>query len=109
MDGADIASAPASFTAVVPGAIFGLGSVSFNVAGGAVPGSILPVTINADPAVTSLTDSSGNSLALSVSGGSIDITPGTATPEPATPGMVCLGLTFAMWKRLRRSQSAAGA
>jgi hypothetical protein len=96
LDAADVAAAPNSFTVVNPGASFGLGLISFNVAPGAA-NQVAPVTFNTSSAFTSVSDQFGNLQALDFASGNITV------PEPAT-GLLLLvplaGLIFA--KRLRR-------
>jgi hypothetical protein len=92
MDGEDLAAAPGSFTALAPNEILALGNVSFDVAGNAVPGSTAAVTINSAPALTSITDNNGDSLAFSLLSGSV-----TIVPEPGT--FWGAGLALVVWMR----------
>ena len=77
---------PADGMATVLGAgdEVGLGHVLFSIAPGATPG---PVTIDFGPA-TSLSDDLGDEIAFDTLEGTLTITGVSATPEPATTGML---------------------
>jgi len=88
LDASDVAAAPNSFTTVNPGASFGLGLVSFDVAPGA-PMQVAPVTFNPNSAFTNVSEQLGNLLPLEFASGKIIV------PEPAT-GLLLLVLMAGM-------------
>jgi hypothetical protein len=97
LDASDNAATPNSFTAINPGASFGLGLVSFNVAPGA-PNQVAPVTFNMNSAFTSVSDQFGNLLPLQFASGNISV------PEPATGLLLIVPLAALIARRkLRRA------
>jgi hypothetical protein len=99
LDASDIAAAPNSFTVVNPGASFGLGLISFNVAP-AAPNQVAPVNFNPNSAFTSVSDQFGNLQTLDFASGNITV---TAVPEPATGLLLLVPLAGLLWsKRFRR-------
>jgi hypothetical protein len=97
LDASDIAATPGSFTEVNPGASFGLGLISFNVAPGA-PRQVAPVNFNPSSAFTSVSDAAGNLQTLDFASGDI-----TVVPEPATGLLLLVPLAGLLWsKRFRR-------
>jgi hypothetical protein len=98
LDAADT-TANSGFTTVNPGASFGLGLISFDVAPGA-PNQVAPVNFNTSPAATSISDPAGHPLTLDFASGNITV---TAVPEPATGLLLFVPLAGLLWsKRLRR-------
>jgi hypothetical protein len=98
LDASDIAAT--GFTAVNPGASFGLGLISFNVAPTA-PNQVAPVTFNENSAFTSVSDAAGNLQTLDFASGNITV---SAVPEPATGLLLLVPLAGLLWsKRFRRT------
>jgi hypothetical protein len=100
MDGEDIAATPNSFTAVADGATYGLGNVTFSVSLTAAPGSIATLTINPDPAFTSLTDDGGNPVSFNSTTGTITV---SIVPEPSTWLLIAAATPLLWLGRRRRS------
>jgi hypothetical protein len=85
-----------------PGETFSLGRVMFEVAGDAVPGLVVPVTLGA---FTGLADEQGSPVDFTIDNGSIRIS-GASTPVPEPSSLVislALGLIAAgnAWRRRR--------
>lgn len=103
LDASDVASAPNSFTVVNPGASFGLGLISFDVAPGA-PSQVAPVTFNTDIAFTSVSDQFGNLLPLGFASGNITVSSVSSMPEPATGMLLIAPLAGLLWSKRFRLQ-----
>lgn len=96
LDASDVAAT--GFTAVNPGASFGLGLISFNVAP-AAPNQVARVNFN--PSNTSISDQFGNLQTLDFASGSITVSP---VPEPATGILLLVPLAGLLWsKKFRRT------
>jgi PEP-CTERM motif len=78
-------------TDVAPGATYGLGSVAFSIAPGAVNGEVAEVDFSAYPA-TSLSDNDGNNVDFTAESGTITVLTSTAVPEPSTVLLLAAGL-----------------
>jgi len=93
-------------TDVGPGATFGLGSVSYSIAGGAPNGEVAQINFSAYPA-TSLADSSGNNVDFTPGSGTITVQT-SAVPEPRATALLLAALVIAaVFARNRRRGSRA--
>ena len=82
-----------------PGAIFGLGEISFDVAPGTTPGNYA-VSFTSFPS-TSFSDLAGDNLAFTTSDGSITVNGTSQVPEPSGLWLVASSVAGWLWKRRR--------
>jgi hypothetical protein len=96
LDASDLVNAPNSFTEIDPGASFGLGLISFDVAPGA-PNQVAQVTFNTSSTFTSVSDQNGNLQTLDFASGDITVSSVSSVPEPATGILLLVPLAGLLW------------
>jgi len=90
-------------TDVAPGAIYGLGNVSFSISSGATNGEIAQIDFAAFPS-TSLADSSGDTVGFTPQSGAITVqTSSTTVPEPSTALPLAGAVLLGAWLIRRRT------
>lgn len=98
----DVFDIPLSGTTVAPGATVGLGEVFFTVDSTSATGPFITGLV-ADPAVTSLSDPSGNAITIdALTDGAINVSvPTSGVPEPSTL-LLLLAAAPVLYRRKRR-------
>jgi hypothetical protein len=90
-------------TDVAPGATYGLGSVSYSIAGGATNGEIAEIDFSPYPQ-TSLSDSDFNNVDFTAQSGTITVQTATSTvPEPGTAFPLAAAMLLAAFLIRRRT------
>jgi hypothetical protein len=108
LDAGDLAATLGSFTTVGPGATtFGLGLVSFDVAGSATG----TATVSFNSSITTLTAPDGSNIPINtLNNGTITIQSPSPVPEPATffpVALGLLGLSCLTWRKHWRARGPA--